>query len=173
MTLSDFANIGTFIGAVGVFISLIYLALQIRQAELNQRSIASQGVAARITGIVQWSAEPHITSLRTRVIQGDTDFTPEELLRLAFILRVSILSLQDTHIQFKSKLTDKTTMESTIAGTRPLLATPVFQAVWMRGRSNFAKETQDLVDKIIRETPRAGPVDIVARFKSDLAAIAA
>src|ERR1700749_4167366 len=81
MTLSDIADTGTFIGAVGVFISLIYLALQVRQAELNQRSMASQGVAARITGIVQWSAEPHITSLRTRVLQGDTDFTAEELLR--------------------------------------------------------------------------------------------
>jgi hypothetical protein len=84
---------------------------------------------------------------------------------------VSILSLQDTHIQFKSKLTDKTTMESTIAGTRPLLATPVFRAVWARGRNNFAKETQDLVDKILRETPRAEPVDIVARFRGDLAAV--
>lgn len=171
MTLSDIANIGTFIGALGAFVSLIYLGIQVRQAELNQRSIASQGVAARITDIVRWSAEPHIANLRTRVLQGDTDFTAEETLRLAFILRVSVLSLQDTHIQFKSKLTDKTTMESTIAGTRPLLATPVFQAVWMRGRVNFAKETQDLVDKIIRETPRAEPVDIVARFKSDLAAV--
>jgi len=173
MTLSDIANIGTFIGAVGVFISLIYLALQIRQAELNQRSIASQGVAARITGIVQWSAEPHIANLRMRVFQGDTNYTAEETLQLAFILRVSILSLQDTHIQFKSKLTDKTTMDSTIEGTRPLLRTPVFQAVWLRGRAHFAKETQDLVDKIIRETPLAEPVDIVARFKEDLRSIGA
>lgn len=171
MTLSDIANIGTFIGALGAFVSLIYLGLQVRQAELNQRSIASQGVAARITDIVRWSAEPHITNLRTRVIQGDTNYTAEELMQLSFILRTSILSLQDTYIQFKSKLADKATMDSTIGGTRPLLATPVFQAMWQRGRAYFAQETQDLVDKIIRETPRAEPVDIVARFKSDLAAV--
>ncbi|HTT97123.1 MAG TPA: hypothetical protein VMF58_03680 [Rhizomicrobium sp.] len=173
MTLSDIANIGTFIGALGAFISLIYLGIQVRQAELNQRSIASQGVAARITGIVQWSAEPHIANLRTRVFLGDTNYTAEELTQLSFILRVSILSLQDTHLQFRSKLTDETTMDSTIGGTRPLLASPVFQALWQHGRTHFAKDTQVLVDKIIRETPLAEPVDIVARFKSDLAAIVA
>jgi hypothetical protein len=173
MSLSDVANIGTFIGAVGAFISLIYLALQVRMAERAQRSIASQGVTTRITGIVQWSAEPHIASLRTRVFQGDTDYTAEELTQLSFILRVSILSLQDTHMQFKSKLADAATMDSTIGGTRPLLASPVFQALWAQGRAHFAKDTQELVDRIIRETPRAKPVDVVARFKSDLASIGA
>lgn len=43
MTLSDLASLGSFISGIAVLVSLIYLALQVRQAEKNQRAIIHQG----------------------------------------------------------------------------------------------------------------------------------
>src|SRR5579862_4809924 len=49
MTLADLASIGSLISGVAVLISLIYLALQVRQAEKNQRALMNQGTAARVS----------------------------------------------------------------------------------------------------------------------------
>jgi hypothetical protein len=171
MTLSDIANIGDFLSAIAVMISLIYLALQVRQAEKSQRSIANQGVATRSTEIVRWSAEPHISALRTRVIAGETNFTAQEIMQLSFILRVSLLAVQDSYLQHSTGLTDDITFNSAVGGVRPMLALPVYRALWLRTRSYYSAETQTYIDELIAETPLVEPVDIVSRFKSDLAAV--
>ncbi|HEX3432128.1 MAG TPA: hypothetical protein VHT03_14710 [Rhizomicrobium sp.] len=43
MSLSDLASLGSFVSAFAVLASLVYLALQVRQAEKNQRAILNQG----------------------------------------------------------------------------------------------------------------------------------
>lgn len=171
MTLSDFANLGTLLSSIAVLVSLIYLSIQVRQAEKNQRAIINQGVATRTSEIVRWSAEPHIVALRARVVAGDTDFTAEELVQLAFTLRASIISIQDTHLQHGLGLIDQLTLETTLGGTRGLLEHPVFRALWQRMRQDFAPQTAAFIDQVIAETKLAKPVDLVARFKRDLAGI--
>lgn len=171
MSLSDIANLSTLASAVAVLISVIYLSLQVRQAEKNQRSVANQAVATRATDIVMFNAEPHIVILRRRVLSGDTDFTADELLQLSFVLRVSLLALQDSHMQHKAGVTNEEIMQSTIGGVRPLLAQPVNRALWRRMHQNYPADFSSFVDKLIAETPVASPVDFVAQFKADLANI--
>ena len=50
MTLSDLANLGQIIGAVAVVISLIYVALQIRQNTAAIRSATAQSVHEQFAG---------------------------------------------------------------------------------------------------------------------------
>jgi hypothetical protein len=45
MTLEDLGNIGEFVAAIGVIVSLVYLATQIRQNTKAVRSSASQAIA--------------------------------------------------------------------------------------------------------------------------------
>ena len=172
MTLSDLANIGTFVSSIAVLVSLIYLASQVRQAEKNQRAIMNQAVATRGTEIVRWATEPRILAMRTRVLAGETQFTAEEIVLLSFMLRVSLLAAQDSNLQHRQGLTDQTTFENALGGVRGLLAQPVFQAVWRRMRADFAAETALFIDRLIAEAPPAeAPLDIVARFEADLAAV--
>ena len=59
MSLSDLASLGSFVSGVAVLISLIYLALQVRQTEKNQQSLMQQGQAL---GFARWcSATPILT----------------------------------------------------------------------------------------------------------------
>ena len=49
MSLSDLASVGSFVSGIAVLVSLIYLALQVRQAEKNQRALIHQGRVAQST----------------------------------------------------------------------------------------------------------------------------
>ncbi len=67
MNLSDIASIATVISSLTVLVSLIYLSLQIRQTERNQRAAMDQGAANRNVEINVFHADPRVISLTTRV----------------------------------------------------------------------------------------------------------
>lgn len=49
MSLSDLASLGSFVSGFAVLVSLVYLALQVRQAEKNQRAVLNHGYITRVT----------------------------------------------------------------------------------------------------------------------------
>lgn len=171
MTLSDLASIGTLISSFAVLISLIYLALQVKVTEKNQRALINQGVLTRTVEMVKWNAEPHISELVTRVFSGDTNFTAEEINRLRLIMRVRLSNFQDAYLQRHLRLGDEITYENAFIGIKQLLAQPVFRSMWKRHRDTYASELIETVDGMIRDTPLTRPADSVAQFKSDLAVV--
>ncbi len=171
VTLSDLASIGTLISSVAVLISLIYLALQLRITEKNQRALINQGVLTRTVDMVKWNAEPHISELVTRVFSGETDFTAEEINRLRLIMRVRLSNFQDAYLQRHLRLSDEITYENAFIGIKLLMAQPVFRSLWMRHRETYASELIEIVDRMIRDTPLTAPADSVAHFRRDLAAV--
>src|SRR5215469_1826562 len=100
MSLSDLASLGSFVSGIAVLVSLIYVAVQLRQAAKHQRALMHQGYAARVSENLHWLAEPVNAGLRARVIAGETEFTPEELYRLRMFCRVGILNAQDAYLQY-------------------------------------------------------------------------
>jgi hypothetical protein len=75
MTLSDLASIGSLVSGVAVLVSLIYLALQVRQAEKNQRALMNQGTVARVSESILGFAQPALNAISTRVHSGGIDFS--------------------------------------------------------------------------------------------------
>lgn len=172
MTLSDLASIGTLISSVAVLISLVYLALQNRITERNQRALINQGVLTRTVDMVKWNAEPHISELVTRVFSGDTKFTAEEINRLRLIMRVRLSNFQDVYLQQRHlHLSDEITYENAFIGIKILMAQPVFRSMWIRHRETYASELIQIVDEMIKDTPLTPPADSLAQFESDLAAV--
>lgn len=171
MSLTDLASIGTLISSVAVLISLIYLALQVRVTEKNQRALINQGVLTRTVDMVKWNAEPHISELVTRVFSGETNFTAEEINRLRLIMRVRLSNFQDAYLQRNLRLSDEITYENAFIGIKLLMAQPVFRSMWKRHRNTYASELIEIVDRVIRETPLTPPADSVEQFELDLAAV--
>jgi hypothetical protein len=173
VTLTDLASIGTLISSVAVLISLIYVGLQVKITEKNQRALINQGVLTRTVDMVKWNTEPHIGVLVTRVFSGETDFTAEEINRLRLIMRVRLSNFQDAHLQRHLHVTDEITYENAFIGIQILMAQPVFRSMWKRHRDSYASELVEVVDRVISDTPLSRPADSVAQFKSDLAAVQA
>jgi len=61
MSLSDLAAIGSFISGIAVFMSFIFLSLQLRQANRNQRSLMQQSRTGRNVEILLKIADPAVS----------------------------------------------------------------------------------------------------------------
>src|SRR5215469_18244185 len=130
MTLSDLASIGSLVSGMAVLMSLVYLSLQNRQLVTNQRALMNQGVVNRSSDTFKWLAEPHMSDLISRMIDGETGFTGTELTQIRMRLRNTMVSVRDTYVQHKSGLVDEITFESALGSVRSLLAQPVIRALW-------------------------------------------
>jgi hypothetical protein len=171
MTLSDLASIGSLVSGMAVLVSLVYLSLQNRQLVKNQRALMNQGVVNRSSDTFKWLAEPHMSDLITRMIDGETGFTGRELTQIRMRLRNTMVSVRDTYVQHKSGLVDEITFESALGSLRSLLAQPVIRALWNMDRATYAPEWITFVDGLINETPLARPADFVAQFEARLAEV--
>ena len=173
MTLADMASIGSLVSGAAILVSLVYLAIQIRQAEKNQRAVLNQGYITRVADYLRWYAESPINELRTRVIAGDTSFTAEELLRLQLAFRVTLLSAQDAYLQHKAGLVDEMTLDNSMRSVRnSWLNQPVYRALWLQQAPTIAPEFAAVIETMLRETLVTKPSDIVSLFHTDLAKVA-
>ena len=55
MSLSDLASIGSFVSGVAALVSLVYHAIQVRQAEKNQRAVLNHGYMTRVADYLRGS----------------------------------------------------------------------------------------------------------------------
>src|SRR5215469_10428250 len=160
MSLSDLASLGSFVSGIAVLVSLIYVALQLRQAAKHQRALMHQGYAARVSENLHWLSEPVNAGLRARIIAGETTFTVEELYRLGHFLRVGVLNAQDAYLLHQSGLLDSMAYNTSMLGLRrALLSQPVFRAIWMDMAQTIAPEFLGVVETMLAEVPLAKPVD--------------
>jgi hypothetical protein len=153
-----------------VLVSVVYLNIQVRQTEKNQRALLNQAVATRGVDVLQWGTEPHVAELRARVIAGDTAFSAVEITQLTFLLRAAIAVNQDTHLQHAAGLIDTRTFEMTLGGLRAHFVWPVFRAIWTTIRREFPAETVALVERVLAETPISEPRDLPAELRALLGA---
>ena len=171
MTLSDLASIGNLVSGVAVLVSLLYLSLQVRQTERNQRALMNQGVVNRSCDNIRWLSDRHMGQLVSRVDAGETQFSAQELYQLRLRLRASLISAQDTYVQHKAGLADQITFDNNLAIIKGILAQPVYRAIWKSARTSFAPDWMAYVDQVIEMTPVARSTDAVAQFNADLAEI--
>ncbi len=70
-SLTDLASVGSLISSVAVLISLIYLALQVRQAEKNQQASIRQGRATRAVDIILAAGDPALAAPRLELLAAE------------------------------------------------------------------------------------------------------
>lgn len=174
MSLSDLASFGSFVSGIAVLISLVYLALQVRQSQRNQRAVLNHGYITRVTEYIRWYAESPINELRARVAAGDTGFSAEELLRLSMALRVTVLNAQDAYLQHKAGLVDAMTLDNSMRILKKVwLGQPAYRALWLEQAPTIAPEFAAVIDAALAHTPLAAACDVAAQFQANLATVIA
>jgi hypothetical protein len=173
MTLSDLASIGSLVSGLAVLVSLVYLSLQVRQTDKNQRALMNQGVVTRNTDIVMFQSQPHVIALTSRVTAGETDFTAAELNLLQLRVRTTMLTGQDTYVQHQAGLVDEITLDNSNAVIRYVMSQPVYRTLWNLGRGAYAPDWVKIVDGLIEGVPLAKVQDSVAAFRAELARVKA
>jgi len=157
MTLDDLGNLSEFIGAIAVVISLIYLAIQIRQntAQMRESSQVSrlllqENFVSGQEGFFRALLENEnvyrvwrLGSMTTDEISSDEDRERFGLILYGQMYRY--------HVMYQVRAVEPLEHERCLVQIDRFAAMPAFRSWWTRHRSSFAFDSDfvDLVDNRI------------------------
>jgi hypothetical protein len=124
MRLSDLASIGSLISSAAVLISLVYLALQIRQAERNQRALIHQGRASRMIALTTQIADPGIVDAYFLAIFGSDSITQGQYRQYTMMFTGLLYAIEDDFFQYKAGLLEKKYFESSTQTWKRIFSLP-------------------------------------------------
>ena len=149
MSLSDLASLGSFVSGLAVLISLIYLALQVRQAEKNQQSLMQQGQADRACDMMLRAADPGLAPIFRKGLAGG-DLSEVELTQFSSMFRAQMVSRQDTFLQHERRLTPEAAFHTLRLTTQDMMRAPGARAMWRNVRHIYAPSFQAFIDEAAR-----------------------
>ncbi len=162
MTIQDLGNLGEFVGAIAVVITLVYLVLQIRQntVQLRQNSRAVQA------SVIQANAESgnrvremvilntDLSDLYLKGLEGYVDLDRRERLRFGMLLGNFTSSLQAIYVR-------NVVLEIDLEGTAGIsdvlnyyLHQPGYREWWNRNREAYRPVFRDFVDERLADVDR-------------------
>jgi len=156
MTLMDTAqllgNVGEFVGAIVIVITLLYLALQIRQNTNALHGQSRQAVlAATQAELFAVIEHPELLLNPTR-----TSLTPEEHVKLAAWLTVVVRGREFAWLQYRNGAIDEIQWRAEYLVLQIVLSVRNSRTWWVSvGRRVFPTEFVDFVDGLIRDQPPA------------------
>jgi hypothetical protein len=151
MTLEDLGNIGEFLGALAVVISLVYLAVQIRQNTRAVRSASHQSLVSSEQAI-QASVSDNREVARI-VVQANKDFDGlDEEDRLRFVMLVSrmLSNFENIYYQYSRGLLDEDLWQPWLEGMNFFVQQPGLRRYWEAFKFGYAEPFRELIEKQVQ-----------------------
>ncbi|MCH7600444.1 MAG: hypothetical protein IH973_11865 [Myxococcales bacterium] len=131
MTLEDLGNIGESVGAIGVIVSLVYLATQIRQNTKAVRSNTSQAITdSRVEFLSSISDNPEVARMFFSGLSDLDSLGPDERSRFAIMMARFIATMENCHYQHLRGAMDQEQWTRMLGILRWFMSTPGGQAWW-------------------------------------------
>ena len=168
MSLTDLASLGSLLSSVAVLVSLIFLGLQIRQANRNQRSLMQQGRSARNVDLLCHLTDPKLSEILLRVSAGET-LPDADYYALYGYMAAVIWSYEDNFFQFRSGTLDAKSWASDRLTLKRLLGNPAYRAVWRAVREGIGEDYRTFLDGIAAEARGKGAMNVAGILKQYIA----
>jgi hypothetical protein len=150
MPLSDLASIGSLVSGAAVLGSLIYLALQVRQADRNQQALIRQGRITRGVDIQLARLDPAVADAALRGAHNPDEITQTELSQFLSLCRAMFNHYEDSFYQHQEGLLNEYAFATVLAGARALAGYPGYRAAWKSTvRRAHAGPFRDFMDSIV------------------------
>jgi hypothetical protein len=170
MSLTDLASLGSFASGVAVLISLVYLALQVRQADKYQRAQITQTRTTRGIDIQTNFAAPGFAEAVLRTRQGAADLTEMELHLFTAYQNALFVHWEDSFYQHADGLMSERTFMTAVNLMRAALTNPANRVAWSRAAAVFQADFRRFIDGLMSEAT-VRPYDIaLSQWKADVAA---
>jgi hypothetical protein len=166
MSLTDLASLGSFVSGIAVLISLVYLAVQVRQASKHTRAQIAQNRISRMADQQLRMAEGELGILVGRARAGDGTLTPDEIARFMAFMRSQFWSAEDNFLQHREGMLAEEMYASFRASMTGLMRGPGTQAAWEISRTSFAPDFQAFMDGVARDANAAGFNDLVDQWRA-------
>jgi hypothetical protein len=160
MSLSALASLGSFVSGFAVLISLVYLALQVRQTERNQQIAIRHSRASRIVELQLALADPAVAEAWLHGSGSPEEITPTELSQFINLTRALFFHFEDSFYQREEGLLNDDAFETVSAGARLSARNPGFRAAWKMARPNFGGRFLGFMDGVVAGAAAEPPVDL-------------
>jgi hypothetical protein len=153
MTLAELAAFGNFIGGLAVCVSFIFLALQLRQANRNQRSLMQHGRSTRTRDVFMRFGDPAVTALVLRAFEADPTLSDAEYFAFYSLAGAIFMNYEDSFRQFRAGTLDRESWESDRRTLEWLLTSPGYRAAWRALRESIGDDYRQFLDTLMANTP--------------------
>jgi hypothetical protein len=160
MSLSDLASLGSFVSGFAVLISLIYLALQVRQTERNQQISIRHSRASRIVELELALADPAVANAWFQGSGSPEEITQTELSQFIHLCRALLFHFEDSFYQREQGLLNDDAFETVVAGVRLLARNTGWRTAWRLARPNFGGRFREFMDGVVVGSAVEPPVDL-------------
>lgn len=151
MTLSDWGAIAGILSGAGVVVSVIYLALQVRQAEKSQRAMMQQGRATRAHDAALRLAQPEMAALYYKGARSPKELSGAELDSFMLMCRAAFLSAEDSALHYKSGQLSEEAYSAFAAGVRALVGRSAgLRAAWRLTHASYGPALNALMQDAMR-----------------------
>jgi hypothetical protein len=154
VNLDALGNIGDFVGGVGVVITLIYLALQIRQntRQVEQNLQVSRAQALRDTlNPGEWTLEaardPELAAFYARAMAQPEALSSEEQVRFFFLMGTLLSGIEKNHLMYEQGLLTEERWEAQQRQLRFFFKQPGAAYYWQRFRSMHTRAFAKVVEQ--------------------------
>jgi hypothetical protein len=169
MSLSDLASLGSFVSGVAVLVSLIYLALQVRQAQRNQRAAIHQSRLDSRIHLLETIAGNPPADLINRGYLADPTMTALEGDQFVYVIGTDFLQYEEWFYQFCDGMIDRRRWESSLRALRYEATFPGFRAAWRSLRPAFQDDFGRVVDEVFQQTPLTGASHLAPQWRAQAA----
>ena len=171
MSLSDLASVGSFVSGFAVLISLIYLALQVRQTKRNQQIAIRHSRATRVVELHLALADVAVADAWLHGSGSPEKITRTEVGQFNNLCRALFFHFEDSFYQREEGLLNDDAFETVVAGVRLSARSPGFRAAWKIARPNFGGRFLAFMDGVVAGSAVEPPVDLsLETWKSAFAA---
>jgi hypothetical protein len=169
MSLSDLAALGSFVGGLAVVVSFLFLGLQIRQANRNQRSLIQQGRANNEVELMLRLTDPGLHESMMRGRAGDLSMSPAQVDAFVRAWIATFILWEDGFLQHRAGTIDPASFTSSAANHRVYLSYAGCRAAWKTVRGQFTGAFRDYLDGVVRDVRPTSPPDVAAAWKAFVA----
>ena len=156
MSVSELGSIGEFLGGLAVLVSLVYVALQIRQNTSSVRAAASASVAeslSRVTEIL--SVEPELGRIWNQGFDDYDSLDSDARSRFNTILLTYMRRLENAFYQQSRGFLDPDHWQTTERMFARAMSSPGAARWWSGFKSGFSDRFVDFVESHISGNPAA------------------
>lgn len=154
MTLQDLGNIGEFLGSIGVIVTLIYLAIQIRQNTKAVRASSAAESQYVFANTNEWLLEnPEVHLLINRTLSEKSrvpDFSDEEKETIRSFGRMIFQRYEALYFLYREGHLSKDIWKVRSQSARTVIEFPVWKSYWREETqqpyftSEFVKEIESI-----------------------------
>jgi hypothetical protein len=147
MTLNELGNIGEFISSIGVIVSLVYLAVQIRKNTDTERTSTYQSVVSDFGSLNRtMSSNADLSYLFVKAMENFGDLDSNEKARVSQLFFATFHYFENMYYQYRKGYLE----EDVWRGWKRLMltyyASPGFQTWWLIRRDVFSESFGDFLE---------------------------